>query len=137
MKELLTAIRTAIRADVTINALVPGGIFTGLAKSGSTMPYLVWDHVGSIMPAYNTGLPQIERHLLRFRAFSISAITSIECSEAVENLLVVTPPVLATGTTMQILRDSHMVALDPDLSEHGEEVWVSTVQFEAMIQRNP
>lgn len=137
MKALLKAVRAALRTDVTIAGLVPGGIFAGFAQSGTAMPYLLWNHVGSIRPDYNTGQPQIERHLLRFRTFAISAVAAAECSEAIEKLLVGTLPPLDKGTTMQILKDTDLIDLDPDLSEQGEEVWVSTLQLEAMVHRNP
>lgn len=138
MKELLKAIRAALRGEVAIVALVPGGIYLDLAQTGASMPYLVWNHAGQFTTGFNTGDHQIEHHILRFRTFAPSIVTAADCFAEIEKLLVTTPPpALDAGTIMLILRESGMIALDPDLSTEGEEVWVSTLQLAVTMQRNP
>ena len=137
MKALLKAVRASLKADVPLGALVTGGIFAGQASRSATMPYLEWNHVGGIRPGYNTGQRQIEQQILRFRTFAESSITAADAAEEIEKLLVGTLPTLDSGTTMQILKDSDALELDPDLTTAGEEVWVSTLQLTAMVDRNP
>ena len=138
MKALLKAVRTTLRGDVTLNALVTGGIYTNSTSQSATLPYLVWNHAGQYRTDVNTGQPQIEVHIIRFRTFATSIVTTADALERVEKIFFTTPlPTMDTGTVMQILREGTMIELDPDMTTHGEEVWVSTLQLAVMIQRNP
>ena len=135
MKALIAAVRAALEGDSVLESLAPGGIHSGRAPAGASMPYLVVTYGGASAGAYDTAGKSVRTARMRFETYSPAAAGAAETAERVVEVLEPSPPVLEAGACLAARKLGDSLALEPGPGPAGGDVWRGAVEMEFLVEQ--
>lgn len=134
MKTFLSAMRTYLASNSSINGAATGGVHAGRAPSDASAPYVVWSYRGKQNRSLDTGGRELDAMTVRFECYSDSAAEAAGTAEVIATEL--------TGWSGDLSGCSLLVAralrdgldLSRGLSGVGADGWRAFVDVEFLVQ---
>ncbi len=138
MKYLIKAVRSQVLNNVTLTAAL-SQVYSDRTATSPTMPYLVIEMQPSMEHIRNTGGTYIEGRSLFFSVYGTSFDTIADILEEIEREFTTSLPSLGvplTEKSMDAVKVSDDISVDPDRNEHGEDVWHGILNLAFKIQKS-
>lgn len=134
MKTFLSAMRTYLAGNSSINGAATGGVHAGRAPAGAAAPYVVWSYRGKQHRALDTGGRELAAMTVRFECYSASAAEAALTAEVIATQLSGWSGDLSDGSLLVARALSDGLELSQGLSGDGDEGWRAFVDVEFLVQ---